>query len=121
MPIMPPRTPQRMLPGLEPDPAPDEPSKKGVRGSGKSKTAPDSVTDAGTASVPVAYPEPAPVDPASLRGKTVYAVDTMSLLFQVFHAIPEMTSPQGESVGAVYGFVRDILFLIEQQHPDFLF
>ena len=57
----------------------------------------------------------------SLAGKSVFAVDAHSLIYQVFHALPEMTSPSGQPVGAVYGFVRDVLFLLEQKSPDYLF
>ena len=60
---------------------------------------------------------PQPVDIAGWR---IYAVDAHSLIFQVFHALPEMTSPRGEPVGAVYGFVRDMLHLIEKKQPDAL-
>jgi DNA polymerase-1 len=56
-----------------------------------------------------------------LEGKVVYLVDSHSLIFQVFHALPEMSSPQGEPVGAVFGFVRDMLFLHEDKKPDYLF
>lgn len=59
--------------------------------------------------------------PASLAGKTVYVVDANSLIFQVYHAIPEMTSPRGEPVNALFGFTRDILYLIETKKPDYLF
>jgi DNA polymerase-1 len=59
--------------------------------------------------------------PKTLRGKTVYVVDSHSLIFQVFHALPEMTSPLGEPVGAVFGFTRDLMFLLEQKKPDYLF
>ncbi len=45
----------------------------------------------------------------------VQVVDAHSLIFQVFHAIPNMTSPRGEPVNAVYGFTRDLLFLLEQR------
>ena len=31
--------------------------------------------------------------PTSLAGSTVYVIDANSLIFQVFHAIAEMTSP----------------------------
>src|SRR5690606_7204678 len=51
---------------------------------------------------------------------TVCVIDAHSLIFQVFHAIPEMTSPKGEPVSAVFGFLRDVLFLIEDRRPDFL-
>ena len=66
-------------------------------------------------SVPVGPP------PESLRGQTVWVVDAHSLIYQVFHALPEMTSPRGEPVAAVYGFARDLLYLLEQKRPDFLF
>lgn len=59
--------------------------------------------------------------PANLAGTTAYIIDAFSLIFQVFHALPEMTSPRGEAVGALFGFVRDVLNLIEQKQPDFLF
>src|SRR5262245_13191273 len=55
-----------------------------------------------------------------VRGWKVYIVDAHSLIFQVFHALPEMSSRRGEHVGAVYGFVRDILQIIEQKKPDAL-
>jgi DNA polymerase I len=61
--------------------------------------------------------EPPNVD---ISGWNVYIVDSHSLIFQVFHALPEMTSPRGEHVAAVYGFVRDILQIIEQKSPDAL-
>jgi DNA polymerase-1 len=56
-----------------------------------------------------------------LAGRTVWVVDANSLIFQVFHAIPEMTSPKGEPVNAVFGFTRDLLYLLEVKRPDFLF
>jgi DNA polymerase-1 len=55
-----------------------------------------------------------------LSGKTVYVVDAHSLIFQVFHALPEMTSPVGEPVNAVFGFARDMLYLLEEKQPDYL-
>ncbi len=59
--------------------------------------------------------------PESLQGRTVYVIDAHSLIYQLFHALPEMTSPQGEPVGAVYGFARDIIYLLEVKKPDYLF
>jgi len=64
---------------------------------------------------PVVAQEPA------LEGKTVWVVDANSLIFQVFHAIPEMTSPKGEAVNAVFGFVRDVLYILQEKRPDYLF
>jgi len=57
----------------------------------------------------------------SLAGKTVWVIDANSLIFQVFHAIPEMTSPKGEAVNAVFGFVRDIFYILQEKRPDYLF
>jgi DNA polymerase-1 len=51
----------------------------------------------------------------------VYVVDAHSLIFQVFHALPEMSSPSGEPVSAVYGFARDLIYLIESKKPDCIF
>ncbi len=57
-------------------------------------------------------------EPTDIRDWNICAVDSHSLIFQVFHALPEMTSPSGEPVGAVYGFVRDMLQLLETRRPD---
>jgi DNA polymerase-1 len=59
--------------------------------------------------------------PTSLAGQRVYVIDANSLIFQVFHAIPEMTSPKGEPVNAVFGFVRDILYIAQDKEPHYLF
>jgi DNA polymerase-1 len=55
-----------------------------------------------------------------LKGKTVYVVDSHSLIFQVFHAMPEMTGPKGQPTGAVFGFTRDLIYLLDQKKPDYL-
>src|SRR6187200_1959965 len=57
---------------------------------------------------------------SDLTGKTVYVVDSHSLIYQVFHALPEMSGPSGQPVGAVQGFVRDLLDLIEVRKADYL-
>lgn len=59
--------------------------------------------------------------PERLDGQTVYVIDAHSLIYQVFHAIPEMTSPSGQPVGAVYGFVRDMADLLAKKKPNYLF
>ena len=51
----------------------------------------------------------------------MWVIDAHSLIHQVFHALPEMTSPRGEPVGAVFGFTRDLLYLLEEKRPDYLF
>ena len=84
-------TRQTSLPGMEPDD-----SKKAKAADAMATEAPD------------------------IADWNIYLVDAHSLIFQVFHALPEMSSPSGEPVGAVYGFVRDMLQLIENQRPDAL-
>ena len=44
----------------------------------------------------------------------LYLIDVSSLVFQVFHAIPEMTSPRGQPTNAVFGFTRDILTILRK-------
>ncbi|HVA51477.1 MAG TPA: DNA polymerase I [Pirellulales bacterium] len=61
------------------------------------------------------------IPPMSLSGQTVFAIDANSLIFQVFHAIPEMTGPKGEPVNAVFGFIRDILYIAQNKAPHYLF
>ncbi len=50
----------------------------------------------------------------------LYLIDVYSLVFQVFHAIPEMTSPHGLPTNAVFGFTRDILNILQQKQPTHL-
>ncbi len=50
----------------------------------------------------------------------MYLIDAHSLIFQVFHAIPTMTSPAGLPTNALFGFTRDVLFLRTEKKPDFL-
>ena len=56
-----------------------------------------------------------------LRGRTVWVIDTLSRVYQLFHALPEMAAPDGTPVSAVFGFTRDLLDIIEKKKPDFLF
>jgi 5'-3' exonuclease len=50
----------------------------------------------------------------------LFILDAHSLIYQLFHAIPEMTSPSGVPTNAVFGFVRDILQLRKDRKPDYL-
>jgi DNA polymerase-1 len=68
---------------------------------------------------------PMPSSPPSaapdLAGRSVWVIDTLSRVYQLFHALPEMTSPQGTPVAAIYGFTRDLLDIVEKKRPDYLF
>lgn len=61
-----------------------------------------------------------PNRPDTLRDRRVWIVDAHSLIYQVFHALPEMTGPAGQAVGAIHGFIRDVVDIIEKHRPDYL-
>ena len=49
-----------------------------------------------------------------------YVLDAFNLIFQVFHAIPEMTGPAGQPTQAVFGIYRDLLNLVKDRKPDYV-
>jgi DNA polymerase-1 len=51
---------------------------------------------------------------------SLYLIDAHALIFQVFHAIREMSSPSGLPTNALYGFTRDVLYLRSEKRPDYL-
>ena len=52
---------------------------------------------------------------------TLYIVDTLSLVFQVYHAIRQpMTGSRGQPTNALFGFTGDIEFLIHEKKPTHL-
>src|SRR5581483_6887224 len=50
----------------------------------------------------------------------IYLIDAFSLIFQVFHAIPAMSSPSGLPPNALFGFTRDLLYLRLEKKPHYL-
>src|SRR5947209_16918490 len=56
----------------------------------------------------------------SAGGESLYLIDAHSLIFQVFHALPEMTSPSGLPTNAVFGFTKDLLYLRNDKRPNYL-
>jgi DNA polymerase I len=110
---------QIRLPGLEADP---EPVSSALADPAPSSACefPDTPMDLGSLEHPA---EPVEGTPApDLKGKSVYVVDAYSLIFQVFHALSrsEMTSPRGEPTGAIFGFARDMMYLIDEKKADYL-
>ncbi|GIW89909.1 MAG: DNA polymerase I [Pirellulaceae bacterium] len=53
-------------------------------------------------------------------GAVVWALDGHTLIYQAYHAMPAMTGPAGQPVGAIFGFCRDLLDLIQKHHPEYL-
>jgi DNA polymerase-1 len=45
-------------------------------------------------------------------------VDGSSYLYRAFHALPPLTNRQGQATGAVYGVIRMIRKLIDEEQPD---
>ncbi|HEY2839380.1 MAG TPA: DNA polymerase I [Pirellulales bacterium] len=103
------------LPALDPPSVSEQPCKTGGHDAAGASEAP-SETKARANAAPAR-----PFAASDLKGKRVWAIDANSLIFQVFHAIPQMTSPKGQPVNAVFGFTRDLLFLLEKKKPDYLF
>ena len=60
------------------------------------------------------------VPPSNLKGLSVWVVDAHALIYQVFHVMSEMTGPSGQPVGAIHGFTRDMLDILEKKKPDYL-
>ena len=50
----------------------------------------------------------------------LHLIDLFSLVFQVFHAIPEMTAPNGQPVNATFGIMRDLLMILRDKKPTHL-
>ena len=57
---------------------------------------------------------------AAVMNGCMYLLDAHSLIFQVFHAIPEMSSPTGTPTNALFGFLRDLLTIRLEKKPDYL-
>ena len=63
---------------------------------------------------------PPPETPAAPPRETLYVLDAFSLIYQVYHAIDEMTGPAGQPTQAVFGIVRDLMSLRRDRKPDYL-
>ncbi len=52
--------------------------------------------------------------------RKLFILDVSSYIFRAYYALPPMSSPTGESVHAVYGFIRSMGKLIKDFGPDHL-
>ena len=50
----------------------------------------------------------------------LYLIDGSSQMYRAYHAIRELTGPDGRSTNAVYGFVTMLRKLVNDQHPPFI-
>ena len=60
--------------------------------------------------------EPTP----DLQDQLVVVVDSHSLIYQLFHALPPMNSPTGLPVSTVHGFIGDMLELVRRKQPAYV-
>ena len=54
----------------------------------------------------------------SLSGRRIYVIDAFSLIYQLYFAMPNLTGPKGQPVGALQGFVRDMLDLMSRREAS---
>ncbi|MCP5469601.1 MAG: DNA polymerase I [Chlamydiales bacterium] len=52
--------------------------------------------------------------------RKIFILDVSGYLFRAYYALPHMSSPSGESVHAVYGFIRSVGKLIKDFNPQCL-
>ena len=55
------------------------------------------------------------------KEKRVFILDTHFLMYQFFHAIPDIRGPSGQPIAAVHGFLNDVARLIDEQDADYVF
>lgn len=51
--------------------------------------------------------------------KTLLLIDANGLIHRFFHALPPLTTPEKEPVGAIYGLSNVLLKIFKEQKPDF--
>lgn len=51
--------------------------------------------------------------------KTIYLIDGHYFIFRAYYALPELESPAGEPVGAVYGFAQTLIKLVTDLAPKY--
>lgn len=49
----------------------------------------------------------------------IYIIDASSLLFRAYYAIPKMSSPEGLSTNALFGFIRSIMKWQQEKQPSY--
>lgn len=54
------------------------------------------------------------------KNKILVLLDTHALIHRAFHALPPLTSPAGEPVGAVYGVANIVLKILKDFKPDYI-
>src|SRR6185295_10472552 len=56
----------------------------------------------------------------STKKKRIVLLDTHAIIHRAYHAIPELSSPKGEPVGAVYGLSSMLMRIVKELNPDYV-
>lgn len=52
--------------------------------------------------------------------KTLLLIDANSLIHRFFHALPPLTTPDGEAIQAIYGLTGVLLKILKERKPDYV-
>lgn len=52
--------------------------------------------------------------------KSLLLIDAHALIHRSFHAIPPLTTPKGEPIGAIYGLTRALMKTMREHEPDYV-
>jgi len=55
-----------------------------------------------------------------MKKKKFLIIDAHALIHRAYHALPPLTSPKGDVVGAVYGFTSVLIKVLKELHPDYV-
>src|SRR5688500_12527861 len=57
---------------------------------------------------------------AKTKKKTLYLIDSSSLIFRAFFAIRNLSTSKGVPTNATYGFITMLLNVLEKNKPDYV-
>jgi DNA polymerase-1 len=52
--------------------------------------------------------------------KNLLLIDANALIHRAFHALPPLTTPDGQPIGAIYGLASTLLKVLREQPPDYI-
>lgn len=52
--------------------------------------------------------------------RTLLLIDANALIHRAFHALPPLTTPDGQPIGAIYGLANTLLKILKDQPPDYI-
>jgi len=52
--------------------------------------------------------------------QTLLLIDANALIHRSFHALPPLTTPRGEPIGAIYGLASTLLKILRENPPDYI-